>query len=236
MPILFSNSAGESNYLMMRTISRNEARRFYDKFGAKQDRQGFYEDEALNLLIKLGKFSDANSVFELGCGTGRLAARLLSNHIPASAHYVGVDISSTMARLAKDRLAPFGDRCEVHSSDGEFEISRYGGPFDRVVSTYVLDLLSLSDIQMCLAGAHAAMVNGGLFCYAGLTRGTGLISRTTSALWTLIHRARPLLVGGCRPLMLADHIPKNQWRLIHREVVVSATIPSEVVILQKHSE
>jgi SAM-dependent methyltransferase len=215
---------------MTRTISTNEARRFYDKFGAKQDRQGFYEDEALDLLIELGEFSEACSVFEIGCGTGRLAARLLSDHLPASAHYVGVDLSPTMVRLAGDRLAPFGDRCEVHASDGKFEISRFGGPFDRVVSTYVLDLLSLTDIQACLTGAHAAMVEGGRFCHAGLTRGTGPVSRATSALWTLVHRINPMLIGGCRPLTLADLMPESQWQLMHREVVVSATIPSEVVI------
>lgn len=217
---------------MTRMISRNEARRFYDEFGTQQDRQSFYEDAALKLLIELGKFSEADSLFELGCGTGRLAARLLSDHLPASAHYVGVDLSSTMVRLAKDRLAPFDGRHEVHLSNGEFEISRYGGPFDRVVSTYVLDLLSLTDIQKCLAGAHAAMVKGGLFCHAGLTRGTGPISRATSALWTLIHRINPLRVGGCRPVVLADLITEDQWRLIHREVVVSAAIPSEVVVVE----
>ena len=63
---------------MTRTITRNEASRFYDKFGAKQDRQGFYEDAALDLMIELGKFPDAENVFELGCGTGRLAEQLLS--------------------------------------------------------------------------------------------------------------------------------------------------------------
>lgn len=217
---------------MTQTISRDEARQFYDRFGAKQDRQGFYEDPALELLIKLGHFSAAEKVFEFGCGTGRLAARLLSDHLNASAHYVGVDISSTMVRLAKNRLAPFKGRFEVHLSNGEFEICNYGGPFDRVVSTYVLDLLNMTDIQECLAKAHGAMVTGGLFCHAGLTKGTGPVSIATSALWTVIHRIRPLLVGGCRPLELADLIPEDQWRLIHREVIISAAIPSEVVIAE----
>jgi SAM-dependent methyltransferase len=217
---------------MTRTISVDEARRFYDNFGTKQDRQSFYEDAALESLIELGKFSEAGSVFEFGCGTGRLAARLLSDHLPASAQYVGVDLSSTMVHLAKERLAPFDRRQVVHLSNGEFEISRYGGPFDRFVSTYVLDLLSLTDIQKCLAGAHAAMVNGGLFCHAGLTTGTGPISRAISSLWTLIHRIKPILVGGCRPVLLADLIPEDQWRLVRREVVISVAIPSEVVVAE----
>lgn len=215
-----------------RTLTRTEASRFYDKFGARQDRQGFYEDAALALMIELGKFADAENVFELGCGTGRLAEQLLTSHLPSSAHYVGVDISSTMVRLAKARLAGFEGRVGIHLSAGEFDFSRLGGPFDRIVSTYVFDLLSLADIKKCFAGAHAAMSRGGLLCHAGLTNGTGPISKTTSTIWTMLHRIRPILVGGCRPLTLADHISDSQWELIHREVVVSAGIPSEVVILK----
>lgn len=216
--------------VVAKTISRNEARQFYNKFGAKQDRQGFYEDLALDLMIELGKFPEAENVFELGCGTGRLAGRLLSDCLPASAHYIGVDLSSTMVRLAKDRLASYEGRVTVHLSNGAFEISRYGESFDRLISTYVLDLLSPIDIQECLARAHAAMATRGLFCHCGLTRGTSPILKATSALWTQLHRINPRLVGGCRPLVLADLMPEDQWRLTHRNVVVSTGIPSEVVV------
>lgn len=55
-------------------FSSEDARRFYDRFGAKQDGQGFYENAALNVLIQHGGFSDAQSVLEIGCGT-RLPSR-----------------------------------------------------------------------------------------------------------------------------------------------------------------
>ena len=32
-------------------LSRDEAKAFYDRFGAKQDSQGFYEDRALEDLV-----------------------------------------------------------------------------------------------------------------------------------------------------------------------------------------
>lgn len=213
-------------------LSRSDARNFYDRFGAKQDRQGFYEDAALTLMIELGKFADAGNVLELGCGTGRLADKLLSACLPPAAKYVGLDISSTMVELAGSRLSRYHGRAVLRLSDGGFDFSRLGGPFDRVVSTYVLDLLSPTDIEECLNNAHASISEGGLFCHAGLTNGTGPISKLTSGVWTMLHRLRPMLVGGCRPLVLADHIAEDQWALIHRKVVVSAGIPSEVVILR----
>ena len=217
---------------MTQTLTRNEARRFYDRFGAKQDRQGFYEDLALQRLIELGNFEAAKNVFEFGCGTGRLAAIFLEKHLPTSAQYVGIDLSSTMVQLATDRLAPFGERQDVFLSDGEFEITQYGRSFDRIVTTYVLDLLSPADIRKFLAAAHAAMPTEGLLCHAGLTNGISPISSSVGVLWKLIHRLKPSLVGGCRPLMLSDFLCKDQWQLVTREVVIATGIPSEVVIVQ----
>lgn len=215
------------------TIGRDEARRFYDRFGARQDRQGFYEDAALDRLIALGRFADAGAVFEFGCGTGRLAERLLSDHLPRSARYVGIDLSPVMVGLARNRLDRFGERCRIHPSDGGFDFSSYGGPFDRFVTTYVLDLLNAEDIARVFAGTHAAMGSGGIFCHAGLTVGNGPVSWTTSLAWSLVHRVRPLLVGGCRPIVLSEHVPSTGWRLVHREVVVSTGIASEVVIVER---
>lgn len=213
-------------------FSREDARRFYDRFGAKQDRQGFYEDAALDVLIQHSGFSDARSILEIGCGTGKLAARLLSDYLPASARYVGIDISETMAGLARERLKPWAVRSEIQVSSGGFDFSAYGGPFDRVVITYVLDLLSDREIADALMAARAATLEGGLLCVSGLTQGTGLFSTITSTLWTLVHSMKPFLVGGCRPLVLRDLIPETRWRIVHREVVVSATVPSEVLVAE----
>ena len=213
-------------------FSREDARWFYDRFGAKQNAQGFYEDAALDALIEHGAFSLAHSVLEIGCGTGRLAARLLADHLPASAVYVGFDISETMAGLARQRLAPWSGRARVQVSGGDFDLAACGGPFDRVVATYVFDLMSVDDIATALAAARRATSKGGLLCACGLTRGTGLLSKATSNLWALVHSLKPSLVGGCRPLVLAELVPAAQWRIAHRQVVVSATVPSEVLVAE----
>ena len=55
------------------TLSHEEAQRFYDRFGAKQDWQRFYEDRAISELVAHGALADAQSVVEFGCGTGRIA-------------------------------------------------------------------------------------------------------------------------------------------------------------------
>ena len=62
-----------------------EAKKFYDAWGTKQDTQSFYEDPAIDELIRVADFEHVQSLFELGCGTGRLAKRLLTEKLSATA-------------------------------------------------------------------------------------------------------------------------------------------------------
>jgi trans-aconitate methyltransferase len=104
------------------TLTPGEARRFYDWFGRRLDRQAFYEDPALEALIAHAEFDRAAAVFEFGCGTGRLAEQLLRGHLPRQSLYLGVDVSSTMVGLARKRLRPWRPRAEVRSSEGSMRL------------------------------------------------------------------------------------------------------------------
>lgn len=216
----------------MRTLSFAEAERFYDRVGRKQDTQAFYEDPAVRLLIEHAELHSASSVFELGCGTGRLAETLLRSHLPATAHYVGVDVSSTMVALASERLSDFSSRASVIKSDGTIQFPLAAHSVDRVVSTYVLDILSDESIGAFVSESHRVLTPGGLLCLASLGRGGGPIARTVTALWQAVFRLSPRLVGGCRPVNVAAKLGAD-WIVLHRAIVVSFGIASEVVIARR---
>jgi len=74
----------------MRMLSHEEARAFYDWLGTRQDSQRLYEDPALADLLAHADFGEARSLFEFGCGTGRLAERLLSDWLPSDCRYQAV--------------------------------------------------------------------------------------------------------------------------------------------------
>ena len=101
------------------TVPPDALRTHYDRFGARQDRQAWYEDKALDCLADSGAFAGARSVFEFGCGTGRFAARLLAGEMPPDARYLGVDNSATMVELAGRRLAEFGPRASGGFKPGQ---------------------------------------------------------------------------------------------------------------------
>jgi ubiquinone/menaquinone biosynthesis C-methylase UbiE len=218
-----------------RMLSRSAARGYYDRFGKKQDSQSFYEDPALNDLTANAALQNIRSVFEFGCGTGKLAARLLENHLPSAAKYFGCDISPVMVDISRRRLAAYGDRARVTLSDGAIRFPCPDHSVDLVASTYVLDLLSESDIRRCFSEAHRVLIPGGEFCLASLTRGVTLLSRIISSLWMGLFRLNPAIVGGCRPICLESFADLREWRVVHKRVVTPFGVPSEVLILASRS-
>lgn len=214
----------------VRTLTRDEARRFYDGFGRKQDAQSFYEKRALAVLRARSDFAHALCVVELGCGTGKLAQNLLRTELPNSAKYVGLDLSDTMVGLTTDRTGPFGERARIIQIDGSLPLPLPTASADRFLATYVFDLLAPNEIADMLQEARRILTPGGLLCIAGLTPGTSGLSRWVTHAWEAVHRWRPSLVGGCRPLRMASLLIAAHWDVHFETTVTSVGIASEVVV------
>jgi len=213
-------------------LSHEQARKFYDRFGSGQDRQGFYEDAAVADLIAHAGLPRAGSVIEFGCGTGRFAEILLARHLPSDARYLGLDISATMTALATERLAKFDARARVLQTDGTMRLNAPSASFDRFFSAYVLDLLAEDDIRSLIDEAYRVLAPGGLLGLISLTHGFTAPSRFIARVWTAIHRVRPMLVGGCRPLSLESFV-KGSWDIRHVHRVTGFGVPSEVLLAEK---
>ena len=184
-------------------LSPAKAKRFYDRFGSRQDWQGFYENPAVNALTAHAAFDSSQSVFEFGCGTGAFAARLLLYDLPADARYVGIDISSTMVSLAQKRLKTWSGRARVYQCDGSSRITEPDRSFDRFVSTYVFDLLAPGFIDALLSEAHRLLVPGGKLCLVSMTFGESRLSRALCWGWQHLWRLSPAITGGCHAIELS---------------------------------
>jgi len=212
------------------TLTHQQAKVFYDSFGAKQDTQAFYEDPATNLLLANAELEAAWSVFEFGCGTGRLAERLLRQKLPPETPYLGVDVSPTMIRLAQARLAPFGARAKARQSDGTISFPIADASVDRVLSTYVLDLLSEDDTRRFMEEARRVLRPGGRLGLVSVTEGSGIFSRGVMGLVKVIYRAKPSLVGGCRPIRLDAFLDPARWDVVFRWTVAPFGVASAILV------
>jgi len=217
----------------VKTLTREQARAYYDRFGTKQDSQGYYEDPATEDMVSHAAFSEAQSVFEFGCGTGRFAETVLEQHLSSNGRYVGIDLSPKMVELARTRLSPFKRRADVREADGSLPLAVSSDAYDRFVSNYVLDLLSVSDIEAVLAEAQRILRIGGLLCLVSLSIGPTLGSRLVARILATVNALRPSLIGGCRPIQLLSFLSQKKWEVRYTNQVAPYGIPSEVVVAAK---
>ena len=211
-------------------FSQEQARRFYNRFGKKQDSQGFYENPALDRLVQFSDFAMAKEIVEFGCGTGRFALRLFNECLPDDAGYFGYDISTTMVDIARQRLDRYKNRASVSLTNGSAAIPLADNNCDRFISNYVLDLLPPEQISAVINEAYRILRNNGFLCVTSLTVGKGPVSRLIIAIWRTLHSANPSLVGGCRPIEVVQFIPEPQWEIKYNQTIVSWGIPSEILV------
>lgn len=216
-----------------KTLTPAQAREFYDRLGARQDWNRFYEQAAIDRMIQQGDFGNAHHVVEVGCGTGRIAERLLARYLPADATYLGLDLSATMVNLATERLARHGRRAQIVKTDGSVILDARSESADRFFTNYVFDLLSREDIATLVGEAHRVLAPDGLLCAVSLTHGRSTVTKMFSAGWLSLWKFEPSLLGGCRPIELLEFIPHSDWRILHMDIVRSLALSSEVVIAAK---
>ena len=209
-----------------RTLSHEQAKRFYDRMAVIQDSQYFLERPALTDLVANLEPAGAERWIEFGCGTGRLIEELFVRYLPLDVCYVGFDISGTMVKLASSRLARFGDRAAIRQTNGTMRIDLPDQTFDRFLSTYVLDLLSNEDIDSLLSEAHRVLRTGGLLGLVSQTKGSKRLSRFVMRAWERLYQLSPMATGGCRPITIRSLLKNSRWRVRYRNVVIWFAVAS----------
>ncbi|MGB8386326.1 class I SAM-dependent methyltransferase [Mycobacterium sp.] len=209
-------------------LTLKQARSVYNRIGRVQDWQAFYEDATTDRLVANAGLAGDQMIFEFGCGTGRLAARLLGT-LPANVNYLGVDISPVMVNIATKRLAAWAKRASAVLVNGSLPLPADDGFADRVLSTFVFDLLDEDYARAVLDDLRRILKPDGRLCLASLSHGERLLERAVCRTWTGMWRLAPQLVGGCRPITvsaLLDH----DWQIQHHSRVHQWGLVTDVVI------
>lgn len=216
-----------------RFISHQQARRFYDRIGRAQDARPVSERRALDALAAQGDFGRARAVVEFGCGTGRFAARLLRERLPGDATYLGLDVSPRMIELARASLSPWPDRARVLLTDGAVRLPVPEAAADRVVGTYVLDLLSPADGAAFIAEARRVLRPGGALVLASLSPGQTAPAWVVTRLWQIVWAVNPAVLGGCRPLALGGLLDPGRWDIVAHFPVTDWFLSSDVLVARR---
>ena len=142
----------------LRGLAKEEVERFYDRFGAKQDKQNYYEDTALTDLLKHARFDVAHTVVEFGCGYGTFS-------IPVAEHIQGgvvtFDIDPQMVEFTRRRALDLN----LHNlvvEERDFVASGTGLPDQSADFVMLFNILHAEAPDNLLAEAWRTLTTNGL--------------------------------------------------------------------------
>ena len=146
------------------TITSAAAQRFYDRLGARHDWAEFYESKAKRQALQMLEVMPGQVVLNAGCGTGKDQHEIKAKVSPRG-KVVGVDLSVVMARLTRQRTGASALQADVRL------LPFAGGSFDRVFSSYVLDLICYDDLGSIMSEFWRVLHPGGRLVVLALTEG-----------------------------------------------------------------
>jgi tRNA (cmo5U34)-methyltransferase len=152
-----------------------------------------------DLALRYASATPRQRVLELGCGTGEWASVFFRNH--PEVHYVAVEFSANMRRLASTRLAAHGTHLRL--LDQDLNASLPEGPFDLVVSFFAIH--HVQNKQRLVQDVFTSLVPGGLFLYADITIASDpVLERSFLDGWVAFMHGAGLDTERI-PHVLADH-------------------------------
>ena len=207
--------------MIKESISPEKARRFYDRLGARYDWAAFYEAEAKRLGLEWLELQPGQRLLNAGCGTGKEHKQLQEALTPGTA--IGLDLSAVMARLTRQRTG--SPVCQASA----WQLPLAAGTFDRLFSSYVLDLVSHAYLPQVLAEFGRDLAPGGRLVIITLTEGVTPASRALVAAWKALYAVAPIACGGCRPLQLGSLVEAAGFTAMTHRTVVQFGLPSEII-------
>jgi demethylmenaquinone methyltransferase/2-methoxy-6-polyprenyl-1,4-benzoquinol methylase len=207
------------------TISAGTAQKFYDWLGARHDWAEFFESRAKRQALQLLNVMPGQTVLNAGCGTGK-DQREVEARVSPGGSVVGVDLSIVMARLTRQRTG--SSTLQANVSVLPFA----AGSFDRLFSSYVLDLIPYRSLGGILTEFRRVLRPDGRLVVLALTEGVAGPSRAVVGMWKAVYKIAPIACGGCRPIRLSGLTKEAGFGHVHREIVVQFGVPSEIIVAE----
>jgi arsenite methyltransferase len=149
---------------------------FWNKIAEKYSRQPVENPEAFErkIAITKSKMTARDVVLDIGCGTGSLALRLASS----GAHVHGLDISSEMTRIAREKAtAQKINNTTFHTGAFDESFTAFApGSLDGICAYSILHLVE--DRTAALAKIYQLLKPGGFFISSTICLGESWVPYT----------------------------------------------------------
>ena len=182
--------------------------------------------------IEMAHIQPGKKVLEVAVGPG-LAMLELAKHVGRDTPIYGVDISTSMLKLATQNLHSAGfsnlELKEADSRDLPFDANQ----FDVVYNAYMLDLIPMQDMPIILKEYYRVLRPGGRLILLNMSKSNLDQITSRERLYQVLPDKLVLyLMGGCRPVLMESSVKEVGFENVSR-VFLDGKAPSEVVLADK---
>lgn len=209
------------------TRSRAEARANYDRLSRWYDVLAGPERRFSARGVQLLRVEPAQTVLEIGFGTGHALLHLAKMTGPAGAVF-GIDLSPGMLGVARRRVGRAGQTNCVHLALADaIHLPFPAASFAALFMGFALELFDTPEIPTLLRECRRVLRPGGRVAVVSLAKRDrdGLMVRFSE--WT--HRRFPRLVD-CRPIWVAASLEEAGFRVVDQEGGSLWGLPVDVVV------
>ena len=190
---------------------------------------GLFESRAAHRACEAAALAGGERVLEVAVGGGEFYSQLART---PGLECVGVDLSRPMLARTRRRLAGGGigrhNLCRANAACLPFA----GGTFDILFNLYMIDLLLEEDVAAVLREFARVVKPGGRLVVLSMAEQ----ARVMNAIWMWLYRRSPVMVGGCRPVPVAQMLAANGWKVSLRELISQSGFRSELIVAQPAAE
>ena len=182
------------------------------------------ESQANARALNVASARPGESVLEVAVGTGVLFAKLAG--VGGLLRCVGLELSEAMLSCARHRLPK--QRGSGHAlCRGDARCLPFAsGTFDLILNCYFMDLLSQGNICIGLKEFRRTLKPTGRLVLLVMARQSPMLQ----GIWMWLYAHLPGLVGGCRPVSVAEYLVKEDWRIDVRERISQLGFRSELIL------
>lgn len=188
-----------------------------------------FDRHAHSVVLEWANVQAGMDVLEVGVGTGHVLSEIAARN--RQGRTIGVDLTPEMLAKARARLDHRGLSANLHEADAR-DLPFADGSFDRILCTFLLDLLPQRDFLPVLREFFRLLRPGGQLLLAEAAPPQHPLEH----LWSWFYRLSPRMMGGCRGIRLGPYLEKAGFDIEKQQRVVRLSFPSEITLAKRSDD
>jgi ubiquinone/menaquinone biosynthesis C-methylase UbiE len=181
------------------------------------------ETRARQKALEFAEIQNGESVLEVAVGTGLTFLEILKAN--PDGENVGIDLTPAMLEKARRRASRSGTTHYQLDTGDAYALQFPDQRFDLLMNNYMFDLLPEKDFPVVLAEFKRVLKPGGRLVLVNMTRP----ERFYQQIWEGVYHLNPRWLGGCRGVLLYEHLGNAGFQNIKREFLSQFGFPSEII-------